>query len=229
MSDSNKTFGSGILSGLKKVLFQNSEEENFSSLQPSQVAANHMIQTKPEIATREEKMPDTSGGKEMKLRVYQLLENLNKPGIDFFEVWNAAVEMGGANSTNLRSAFTSLRYADKSLTKSRLIESGQAYINELSTIIESESKKRSEEKSLLDKEMAEVRSRLEIEISAIEQQISMLQQKLLDKKSERENINSKYEPRISEINKKIAEGKQSVSTVLAEMQQVLDIIKKDLN
>jgi hypothetical protein len=33
---------------------------------------------------------------------------MNKPGVDFFEVWNAAVEMGGANANNLKSAFTSL-------------------------------------------------------------------------------------------------------------------------
>ena len=229
MSDSNENFGTGILKGLKKVLFHSHEKEKIEITQPSQAQDDHKKQTKPDMTAREEKTSDFGDSKEMKLRVYQLLENMNKPGIDFFEVWNAAVEMGGANSTNIKSAFTSLKYADKSLTKARLIESGQAYVKDLSTVIETESKKRDEEKNRLDREMADVKSKLDTEIVSIEQQLSSLEQTLADKKKERENIHSKYEPRIDDINKKITAGRQSVSIVLAEMQQVIDIINKDLN
>jgi len=161
--------------------------------------------------------------------VYQLLENLNKPGIDFFEVWNAAVEMGGANSTNIKSAFTSLKYADKSLDKTRLLESGEAYVNGLNSVIESEAKKRMEEKSRLDKEMENMKASLDSEIVSLEQQISSLQQRLTEKKSERANIHAKYDPKIAEIDNKINAGRQSVNSVLSEMQQVIEIIKKDLN
>lgn len=230
MSESNENFGTGILKGLKKVLFHSHHvEENNSSPQPLQPSDNHMKQTNPDLTVKEEGTLDAVDTREMKLRVYQLLENLNKPGIDFFEVWNAAVEMGGANSSNIKSAFTSLKYADKSLTKARLIESGQAYVKDLSAVIETESKKRAEEKNKLDREMEEVKSKLDAEIVSIEQQIYSLQQRLADKKSERENIHSKYDPRIADINKKIIAGRQSVNIVLAEMQQVLDIINKDLN
>lgn len=166
---------------------------------------------------------------DVKLRVYQLLENMNKPGVDFFEVWNAAVEMGGPNSANIKSAFTSLKFADKSLTKAKLQETASAYMTGLKAVIETESQKRLEEKNRLDKEREQVKSSLVAEISALEQQIAVLQERLAIKKTELDTINDKYDPKISEIDKKINTGKQSVNSVLTEMQQVLDIINKDLN
>ncbi len=229
MSDANDDFGSGILKGLKKVLFHSdaSSEKNTPVTQVAMPAP----QSEPSLSKVEgpAHQGEVEGTRDMKLKVYQLLENLNKPGIDFFEVWNAAVEMGGANSTNIKSAFTSLKYADKSLSKSRLLESGAAYISGLSSVIETESKKRLEEKNRLDREMEEVKTSLDNEINSIEQQISSLQQKLSEKRSERENIHAKYQPRIIDIDNKITSGRQSVNSVLSEMQQVLDIIKKDLN
>ena len=165
----------------------------------------------------------------MKLRVYQLLENMNKPGVDFFEVWNAAVEMGGANISNIKSAYTSLKFADKSLSKAKLLESGASYMSGLKSVIETESHKRLEEKSRLEKEKEQVKSGLVAEISSLEQQIASLQERLAAKKTERETIEEKYEPKITEIDAKITAGRQSVSIVMNEMQQVLDIINKELN
>jgi transposase len=228
MGDSNENFGSGILKGLKKVLFHH-DDVNAETLAQAPDINTKTEKPAVEMSFKEEKTTDTEGFKDMKLRVYQLLENMNKPGVDFFEVWNAAVEMGGANSNNIKSAFTSLKYADKSLDKSRLLESGTAYVKGLKTVIETESLKRLEEKNSLDKEMAQVKSSLESEISSIEHQITSLQEKLAAKKSARENIHENYEPRIADIETKINAGQQSVNSVLAEMQQVIDIIKKDLN
>ena len=228
MSNSNENFGSGILKGLKKVLF-NSEAVSDQPGQPSVVPSKMVEKPLPKLTVKEEMPLDQEGFKDMKLRVYQLLENMNKPGIDFFEVWNAAVEMGGANASNIKSAFTSLKYADKSLTKDKLIESGMSYVNGLTSVIENESKKRLEEKSRLDKEMENVKSSLNAEIVSLEQQITSLQQKLAEKRSEKESIHGKYEPRIAEIDVKITAGRQSVNSVLGEMQQVIDIIRKDLN
>jgi hypothetical protein len=227
MNESNENFGTGILKGLKKVLFNN--EAGSESAAPPAIPAATVVKPVQEKISREEQVSVEEGFKDMKLRVYQLLENLNKPGIDFFEVWNAAVEMGGANSTNIKSAFTSLKYADKSLDKARLLESGMSYINGLNTVIETEARKRMEEKNRLDKEMESMKASLDSEISSLEQQITSLQQRLTEKKSERANIHAKYEPKIAEIDIKINAGRQSVNSVLTEMQQVIDIIKKDLN
>ena len=228
MTDNNDGFGNGILRGLKKVLFTSSPDDDPVVPPPANMPVN---QTRPETMMPKpaETFSETSVNKDVKLRIYQLLENMNKPGVDFFEVWNAAVEMGGPTSSYIKSAYTSLKFADKSLTKTKLLETGAAYIAGLKSVIESESQKRLEEKARLDKEREQVKTSLSAEINALEQQIASMQARLTEKKSERDTVNEKYDPKIAEIDTKINSGRQSVNSVLNEMQQVLDIINKELN
>jgi transposase len=173
--------------------------------------------------------PASENVKEMKLRIYQLLESLNKPGCDFFEVWNAAIEMGGANSNNIKAAFTSLRYVDKSLTKEKLLETSDFYISSLKKVLDTETDKRQEEKDKLLKQKEQEKANLTAEISDIEQQIIALQNKLADKKLQSEGINGKYKLPVELIEEKINNGHQSVNSVISEMQQVVAIIQKEIN
>jgi hypothetical protein len=228
MSEKNDRFGTDILKGLKRVLFTSSAEDD-NTVPPAAEIPVPRQNPEPVRHQATDSFSSEPDLKDVKLRVYQLLENMNKPGVDFFEVWNAAVEMGGATSANIKSAFTSLRFADKSLTKAKLQETAAAYMSGLKTVIETESQKRLEEKSRLDKEREQVKSSLVAEITAIEQQLAVLQERLAAKKSERDTIQDKYDPKIAEIDKKINTGKQSVNSVLTEMQHVLDIINKELN
>jgi hypothetical protein len=228
MSENTEGFGSGILRGLKNVLFTSGKEDEQAVPAPTAVPLTSPL-NEPVSTVENEQFTGEAGIRDIKLRVYQLLENMNKPGVDFFEVWNAAVEMGGANISNIKSAYTSLKFADKSLSKPKLLETGAAYMSGLKSVIETESHKRLEEKARLEKEKEQVRSGLVSEISSLEQQIAGLQERLAAKKTERETIEEKYEPKIKEIDFKINAGRQSVSIVMNEMQQVLDIINKELN
>jgi len=106
MSDSKDNIGNGILKGLKRVLFQHDHVTEDKGLIEQQSPADGV---KASPVAKIEPYFSEEGTKDMKLKVYQLLENLNKPGIDFFEVWNAAVEMGGANTNNLKAAYTAAR------------------------------------------------------------------------------------------------------------------------
>jgi hypothetical protein len=250
MSDQNEGFGSGILKGLKRVLFTDSESASNpeSGMRNSQSAASgtgNAQSTNPEPGMRNPQSAATGAGSQhtphlelgmrnpqsesMKLKVYQLLESLNKPGVDFFEVWNAAVEMGGANAANLRAAFTSLKFADKSLSKERLLDTGNGYIASLQQVIRTEAQKRADEKAKLNQEKEQVRSSLSTEIRQIEEQIIALQQKLQAKQVERDQVDAKYDPRIQDIDQKIQSGQVSVNEVLAEMQEVMKIIQRDIN
>lgn len=226
--DNNKDgFGEGILKGLKKILFTNADPD-----ETQQIPANK-IPAVPAITTHETSFAgtDTSGSnvKEMKLRIYELLESINKPGLDFFEVWNASIEMGGANAGNIKGAYTSLKYVDKALTKQKLLETGDFYISSLSRILETETVKRQEEKDKLLVQKEKEKTSLTGEINDLEQQIIALQKKLADKKMQSDGINQKYQPLISEIDHKISNGHQSVNSVLNEMQQVVALIQKEIN
>jgi hypothetical protein len=228
MSNQIKGFGNGILDGLKKVLFSDQIEspEKPERLQESQKQSTQpfsQIDFSPSSPSAPEDIRD------MKLRVYQLLENMNKPGVDFFEVWNAAVEMGGVNSSHIKSAYTSLRFADKSLDKSRLLGTGKSYIDGLNSVFETELLKRKAEKESYLQKKAQTKSNLEADIQHLNVQISQLQQQLIDKKAELQQIDTREDPQMAAIDQKITHGKQAVDLVLAEMNQVMNIIEKDIN
>jgi hypothetical protein len=223
MSSNTDGIKEGILKGLKRILFTSSDTEDTS---PAATAAATNSLNQPSPVTES---PAGENVKEMKLRIYQLLESLNKPGCDFFEVWNAAIEMGDANSNNIKAAFTSLRYVDKSLTKEKLLETSDFYISSLKKVLDTETAKRQEEKDKLIKQKEQEKVALTTEISNIEQQIVALQNKLADIKQQSEGINEKYKLPVEMIEEKIANGHQSVSSVISEMQQVVAIIQKEIN
>lgn len=226
MSNNKDGIGDGILKGLKRILFTNAPGE------PEQPVAPAAVPAAPIIADTNTNMPANEAGgnvKEMKLRIYQLLESINKPGCDFFEVWNASIEMGGANSNNIKAAFTSLKYVDKSLNKEKLLETGDFYINNLVKVLDAETAKRKEEKDKLLVQKEQQKTNLSAAITDLERQIVTLQSKLAEKKKESDSINEKYQPLVSEIDHKITNGQQAVNSVVSEMQQVISIVQKELN
>lgn len=225
MSNNKEGIGDGILKGLKKILFTNSPDDPEQSVAAPSPAS-------PIIADTNTGTPANEAGgnvKDMKLRIYQLLESVNKPGCDFFEVWNASIEMGGANSNNIKAAFTSLKYVDKSLNKEKLLETGEFYISSLVKVLDAEATKRKEEKNKLLSQKEQQKTNLSAEITDLERQIITLQNKLAEKKKESDSINDKYQPLISEIDQKITNGQQAVNNVVSEMQQVVSIIQKEIN
>jgi hypothetical protein len=229
MSDNQSGFGSGILRGLKNILFTPDPTSSQTPMPTPISPAPAPKEVKETSTSRIEPSIPQDSDKDTKLRVYQLLENMNKPGCDFFEVWNAATEMGGASVSNIKAAFTSLKYADKSLTKAKLVETGEFYMANLKNVLAAETGKLREEKTILDREKEQLKTNLAADIASLEQQIAALKEKLAGKKTERDNINQKYEPKISEIDVRITSGQQSVNGVLAEMMQVFEIIQKELN
>ncbi len=226
MSNNKEGIKEGILKGLKKILFTSSDTEDAAPTAPSNIPAPAI----PSVS-KTEFVAEASGNnvKEMKLRIYQLLESINKPGCDFFEVWNASVEMGGANSANIKAAYTSLKYADKTLTKPKLLETGDFYISSLTKVLDAETIKRQQEKDKMLVQKEQEKTSLTTEINELEKQLIALQNKLAEKKTQSEGINQKYLPQIEAIDEKISNGHQSVNSVLNEMQQVVAIIQKEIN
>ena len=211
MANIKDGIGDGILRGLKKILFTNSGE---NEPVPADIPAKPVTASPAEYATNIAIDATAGGVKDMKLRIYQLLESINKPGCDFFEVWNASVEMGGA---------------DKTLTKDKLLETGGFYIGSLTKVLDTETLKRQVEKDGLLARKEQEKTSLTTEISGLEKQIAELQTQLAQKKVQSEGINQKYEPQLAAIDTKITNGHQSVNSVINEMQQVVAIIQKEIN
>ena len=226
----NRSFG--ILKSLKKLIFEDAPETNVVAEPPADVKTTEAknpegvtINPHTNLTQNTSDLP-INNVKEMKVKVLEILERINEPGIDFFEVWNAAAEMGSVDANSIKAAFTSLRYVDKTLDKNKLLSTGEKYAAELKIIIDKESGDKQRQKESIEQELVKEKARLSEEIALMEQNIIELQEKVSLRQGELKGINSKYVPQLEQIDQKIAIGHTAVSEVIADINNALSIIKK---
>jgi vacuolar-type H+-ATPase subunit I/STV1 len=162
-------------------------------------------------------------------KVYTLVESINKPGIDFLELWNAAEAMGGVNETNVANAFVALKIASgNTLTKSVIINTGESYCVELKNALDSDVNEKVKTKNKIAEQKNANRNSLSNEITELNNKIVELQNNLKEKNQKLQNIDADFDPKLKEIDEKIASGKIAVETVISEMKNVLTIANKNI-
>ncbi len=161
-------------------------------------------------------------------RAYQLIESINQPGVDFFEVWNAVEENGGAQPGVLKQTFNTLKYADKTLTREKFLSSGSYYKNELQKALDTDIIKKKGEKAAIENKMEENGRALSNEISALEQKIKDLQKTIVDKQTELSNLNTHWQPKLQEIDQKMQTGRHAIEGVLSKIKALLETGEREL-
>ncbi|ASZ12612.1 hypothetical protein KTO58_11450 [Chitinophaga pendula] len=233
MSEGKEKNSFGILKSLKKLIFEDSpEQEPAAPAPPSASSANATPSNTPlttvpgPVITPLSQAAGLPVGdvKQMKVKVLEMLEKLNQPGIDFFEVWNAAAEMGSVDGNTLKAAFTSLKYVDKGLSKDKLKTSGQYYLEELQNVINRETAQKQQQKQTIEQNQVKEKANLGEEIVQLEKKLEELSRQLQSKQKELREINSKYEPQIRDIDNKISIGNTAVAEVVADIRHALNLI-----
>lgn len=233
MSEGKEKNSFGILKSLKKLIFEdNTEQEPSAPVASTTPSGNATPATAPVTATHEPvntPIQHTAGlpvgdVKQMKIKVLEMLEKLNQPGIDFFEVWNASAEMGGVDGNTLKAAFTSLKYVDKGLNKDKVKTSGQYYLDELQNVINRETAQKQQQKQTIEQNQVKEKANLGEEILQLEKKLEELSRQLQTKQKELREINSKYEPQIRDIDNKISIGNTAVAEVVADIRHALNLI-----
>ncbi|MGE8290487.1 hypothetical protein D3C87_750810 [compost metagenome] len=245
MSNNENQRSSGILNSLKKLIFEDDQTSSApqspspAPAAPTQEKLNTPTPTytsvTPPVATGKTPPPipitandGSTDLKEMKLKVYAILEKLNEQGVDFFEVWNAAAAMGKVEENTLKAAYTSLKFVDSSLSKEKLVATGTNYANKLKETIAKESDQKQEEKKRTEQDRTMEIANLNSEIKALTENITKLQDDLQKKQVALGQINEKYEPKIKEIEQKIAIGNAAVGEVITEINNALHMINQSI-
>jgi len=236
MSEEPARQSSGLLQSLKKLIFEDSPEpsvpeSSVKSMPPSvetQPIRNVTINPNIDLNQNPTILPLTDV-KQMKVKVLEILERLNEPGLDFFEVWNAAAQMGSVDASSIKAAYTSLKYVDKTLDKEKLVTSARKYADSLKTVIDKESSQKQLQKQSIEQNQVSEKANLTSEIESIERNIEQLQQQLNAKQKELKNINSKYEPQLKDIDHKIAIGNTAVTEVINDINTAISIIETNIN
>ena len=244
MSNDDTKRGSGILNSLKKLIFEDDQPQQNQHPQTPSAPAPNAIPNTPYKEPSYSPAPPTTGKtpppipitandgttdlKEMKLKVYAILEKLNEQGVDFFEVWNAAAAMGKVEENTLKAAYTSLKFVDSSLSKEKLIATGTNYANKLKETIAKESEQKQAEKKKTEQDRTLEIANLNAEIKTITENIAKLQDDLQKKQLALGQINEKYEPKIKDIEQKINIGNAAVDEVVFEINNALRMINQSI-
>lgn len=222
----------GILNSLKKLIFEDSAEttDNLQDrpLPPTKAAEPVTNQAQTNLKQNVTVIGVTDV-KQMKVKVLGILERMNEPGLDFFEVWNAAAEMGSIDATTIKAAFTSLKYVEKDLNKQKLLATGRNYATELKKVIDQESSQKQQQKQTIENNLVDEKDSLVSEIKSIEQNIADLKTKLQAKEQDLKSINAKYDPQLKDIDQKIALGNAAVNEVIMDIEKALSIIETNIN
>jgi Skp family chaperone for outer membrane proteins len=229
MPEEKKTGFSGIFSGLKKMVFT---EDYLDAGKPEEikpVPAQQSFKNTPTSFT-----PNNSGiittnvaSEDMVQKIYSLLESMNKPGIDFFELWNAAEAMGGVNVTNLQNAFTTLKVLG--LDKNTVLNTGEAYCADLQSKLNTDIQKKRDEREAMTVTLQNEKQQLQREKQDLENKIQLLSTQLTEATTKLNHADSKYAPQIQSIEGKIQSGVNALNVVVAEIKGVLETVKANIN
>lgn len=222
----------GILNSLKKLIFEDSTEttDNLQDRPQPPIKAAEPVTNQAQTNLKENvTVIGVTDVKQMKVKVLGILERMNEPGLDFFEVWNAAAEMGSIDATTIKAAFTSLKYVEKDLNKQKLLDTGRNYATELKKVIDQESSQKQQQKQTIENNLVDEKDSLVSEIKSIEQNIADLKTKLQAKEQDLKGINAKYDPQLKDIDQKIALGNAAVNEVITDIEKALNIIETNIN
>ncbi len=231
-SENEKRFG-GILSGLKRLIFHdapgNVSKEPEEAAQPEQKRQEEdpVKSTPAPVTANTFTAPDTGASnideQELVQKIYQLFESINKPGVDFFELWNAAEKMGGPTPVNIQNAFTTLSILG--LSKDTALRTGREYLQEIDEKIKTDVQSKQREKDHLVLQLQQEKASLQSKEAELEKQILNLQKALQDTKAQLTQVDSKYTKPIFLLDDKMRVGLSALRIVDKEIAAVLNTVE----
>jgi hypothetical protein len=153
--------------------------------------------------------------------VYQNgFDSLNQAGYDFYEFYQAIVQGGIDNPQLYPMAFTMANAMDKTLTKDKLVQSADFYLNEINKVYSDYVAKGNTKKEELTIQKNNENQALVNELSMMEQQMEALKTQIQDRQNKLNAIDTKYGPMISEIDSKILANETAKTQITNSIQQV---------
>lgn len=231
MSNEKSSFG-GIFGKLSKLVFTEDYLKANESESPEKIVPSSTSPSSVQPTTSASTPSTTYTGtpkQEMIDKVNALVVAINKPGIDFFELWNAAEAMGNINESTVSNAYVALKIASgNTLSKDIILNTGESYCSELKSLLDSDVNEKIKIKNKIADSKNASRNSLSNEITQLNNQIVELQNTLKEKNQKLMNIDADFDPKLKEIDEKIANGKLAVDAVIAEMRNVLSIAAKTI-
>lgn len=173
-------------------------------------------------STQPKQMFDTSNEHlEKALEIYKNgFDSLNQNGYDFYEFYQAVVNGGLGNPQIYNMAFAMGLAMDKSISKDKLIQQADYYLNEIKKVYNENVAKGSERRNSLESQKMSEYHALSSELELMKQQMEALKIQIQDKENKLSVIDNKYAPLIKDIDGKITANEIANTRIVNSIQEV---------
>jgi len=155
-------------------------------------------------------------------------DSLNQPGYDFYEFYKAVMAGGVDNPAIYGMAFGMGTAMDKTITKEKLLQQSDFYLNEITKVYnEYVSKGNTKRQEVINQKNHENESLIG-ELNLMKQQLEQLQIQIADRENKLSVIDSKYGPILSEVENKIAANDMAKEKIVGSIEQVKNGIINNL-
>jgi len=166
---------------------------------------------------------------EKALEIYsQGFNSLNQNGYDFFEFYQSVMQVGPDNPQIYPMAFAMGSAMEKTISKDKLAQQADYYINEINKVYNDYVNKGNAKKQELETQKNNENHILVSELELMRQQMEALGTQIQDRKSKLNAIGSKYEPQIAEVDSKLAANNIAKSQIVDSIEKVKNGIVKHL-
>lgn len=154
--------------------------------------------------------------------------SLNRPGIEFYEFFEAVVGGGMDNPMTYKIALKTLSSMEKSMTKDSLVAQSQFYIDELTKVHAGYNAEGLRKKNDLIADKNSEGQKLQIDIKTMQDQIESLKNQLSVKQTQLSQIDAKYQPKVGDFDCRLMANNEAKNRILGTIDAVVNGIKANL-
>jgi ribonuclease HI len=154
---------------------------------------------------------------------------LNQPGYDFFEYYQAVVQAGADNPQIYQMALTMAKAMDNNVSKQSLLTQSDYYINEINKVYNGYVSSGNTKKQDLITQKDNENKALTSELKSLQDQLNNINLQIQNKQSQLSEINNKYQPLLDNINFKLQANDVAKDKILTSLNKVKTGINNNLN
>ena len=155
-------------------------------------------------------------------------DSLNQNGYDFYEYFQAVTHGGIDNPQIYTMAMAMANGMDKSVTKEKLLEQADFYINEIVKVYNKQVDAGNKKKEELTTQKGIENQNLVSELANLKEQMEALRIQIQDRESKLSQIGNKYQPQISEIEGKLMANDFAKNKIVSTIESVKNGIVNNL-
>lgn len=154
--------------------------------------------------------------------------SLNRPGVEFYEFFEAVVDTGINDPKSYQMALKILSKSERGMTKDSLVEQSKYYVDELTKVHAGYKADGLKMKNDLMASKQSEENKLSIDIKTIQDQIESMKNQLSAKQMQLSQLDAKYQPKVGDFDCKLMANDEAKNRILGTINAVVNGIKTNL-